>query len=82
MTIHPLDYIRCFLVAQQETIWNIIVVVFIVVVVIVVVDPRNLPLKFSQNRDSNNGNIADIEFVWKVVCRVIFMSNPTYDMLS
>ena len=26
--------------------------------------PRNLPLKFHQNRVSNSWDIADIEFVW------------------
>ena len=38
--------------------------------------PRNLPLKFGQNRVSNSWDIADIEFLWGgVVCTVIFMSN-------
>ena len=29
--------------------------------------PRNLPLKFGQNRASNSWDIADFEFVWVVV---------------
>ena len=41
--------------------------------------PRNLPLKFGQNRVSNSWDIADIEFVWGgwggVEFTVIFMSN-------
>ena len=43
--------------------------------------PRSLHLKFHQNRVSNTCYIANIEFVrWGVggvVCKVIFMSNPT-----
>ena len=42
--------------------------------------PRNLPLKFHQNRVRNSWDIADIEFIWGgggVVCKVIFVSNPT-----
>ena len=42
--------------------------------------PRNLPLKFHQNRVSNSWDIADIEFVWVGWggwCRVILLSNPT-----
>ena len=44
--------------------------------------PKNLPLKFHQNRVSNSWDIADIEFVWVVVvvvvgggggCKVIFL---------
>ena len=38
------------------------VVVVVVVVVHVVVDPRNLPLKFGQNRVRNRLDIAGIEF--------------------
>ena len=41
--------------------------------------PRNLYLKFGQNRASNSWNIMDIEFLWGGggggVCTVIFMSN-------
>ena len=41
--------------------------------------PRNLRLKFCQNRFSNSWDITDIEFSgggwW--VCKVIFVSNPT-----
>ena len=47
-------------------------------------DPRNLRLKFCQNRFGNSWDITDIEFsggswwwVVVVVCRVIFVSNPT-----
>ena len=44
--------------------------------------PRNLPLKFGQNRVSNSWDIVNIEFsvlmvVVVVVCSVIFVSNPT-----
>ena len=42
--------------------------------------PRNLPIKFNQNWVNNSWDIADIEFVWEgwwVVCKVIFVSNPT-----
>ena len=44
--------------------------------------PRNLRLKFCQNRFSNSWDITDIEFsggwwVVVVVCKVIFTSNPT-----
>ena len=42
--------------------------------------PRKLPLKFHQNRVSNSRDINDIEFllgVVVVVCKVIFVSNPT-----
>ena len=39
--------------------------------------PRNLPLKFGQNRVNNSWDIADIEFVWGgwVVFTVVFVSN-------
>ena len=40
--------------------------------------PRNLPLKCHQICVSNSWYIADIEFVFWVVCKVIFMSNPTF----
>ena len=48
---------------------------------------RILCLKFHQNRVSNSWDIADIEFLWwwlggGVVCKVIFVSNPTYVRLS
>ena len=46
--------------------------------------PMNLRLKFHQNRISNSWDIGNIEFLWwgggwggGVVCKVIFMSNPT-----
>ena len=40
--------------------------------------PRNLPLKFGQNRVSNSRDIADIKFVWGVAgCKVTFVSKPT-----
>ena len=46
--------------------------------------PRNLPLKFGQNRVSNSSDVVDIECLVVgggservVVCPVIFMSNPT-----
>ena len=47
----------------------------------------NLHLKFHKNRASNNGDVADIEFVWVVlvggvVCKVIFVSNPTKVLLG
>ena len=47
----------------------------------------NLRLKFHKNRASNNGDVADIEFVWVVlvggvVCKVIFVSNPTKVLLG
>ena len=51
--------------------------------------PRSLHLKFHQNWFSNSLDIADIEFVWVVggggggvVCKVIFVSNPTKVMLN
>ena len=47
--------------------------------------PRNLHLKFHQNRVSNRREIADIEFLWvggEVVCKVIFVSDPTKVMLG
>ena len=53
--------------------------------------PRNIPLKFLQNCVSNSGAIASIEFLWVdgvagwwvgVVCKVIFVSNPTKVMLG
>ena len=49
--------------------------------------PMNLHLKFHKNRASNNGDVADIEFVWVVlvggvVCKVIFVSNPTKVLLG
>ena len=39
--------------------------------------PRNLPLKFGQNRVSNSLDIYDIEFVWGGwwIFTIIFMSN-------
>ena len=40
----------------------VVVVVIVLAVVIVFVDPRNLPLKFGQNRFNNSWGIADIEF--------------------
>ena len=40
--------------------------------------PRDLPLKVGQKRVSNRGVIADIEFVWWVVCKVIFASYTYY----
>ena len=45
--------------------------------------PRNLPLKFDQNRVSNSGDIADIEFLWGGGCMQSFfsVSNPTKVML-
>ena len=59
----------------------VFVVVCIVVVVIVIDGPRNLLLKFTQNRVSNNKDIANIEFVVGGVgwakCKVIFVLNPT-----
>ena len=44
--------------------------------------PMNLCIKFHQNRVSNSWDIGNIEFVWwgmggGVVCKVIFVSNPT-----
>ena len=33
--------------------------------------PNNLPLKFGQNRFSNSGDTADIEFVWWWVVVVV-----------
>ena len=68
--------------------WGVGVVVFSVVdCVVVIVDPRNLPLKFGQKRVSNSWDINDIKFwlvggVYEVVCKVIFVSNPTKDMLG
>ena len=49
--------------------------------------PMNLHLKFHKNLASNNGDVADIEFVWVVlvgggVCKVIFVANPTKVMLN
>ena len=50
-----------------------------------VLDVTRTPcLKFHQNRVSNSWDIANIEFLWwgvgggGVVCKVIFMSNPTF----
>ena len=40
-----------------------IVVDIVVGVHVVVLDPRNLPLKFGQNRVTNSWDIADIEFL-------------------
>ena len=42
--------------------------------------PMNLHLKSRQNRVSNSWDITNIEFLWwgGVVCKVIFMSNPTF----
>ena len=39
--------------------------------------PRNLPLKFGQNRVNSSWDIADIEFAWGgwVVFTVVFVSN-------
>ena len=69
-----------------------VVIVHIDVVVIVVVDPWNLPLKFGQNWVINSWDlvdvlvvswdIADIEFVVVVVCKLIFFSNPTFVKLG
>ena len=63
-----------------------VAVTVVVVFVFVVDDPRNLPLKFGQYQISNSSDIADIEFLWwvggSVLCKVIFMSNPTKVMLS
>ena len=56
--------------------WDVTVVVVIVIVVVVIVvvvvfmdiiDPRNLPLKFCQNRVSNSWDIDDVEFPVVVV---------------
>ena len=44
--------------------------------------PSHLPLKFSQNQVSNSWDIADIEFVWVGVCKVIFKSNQIKIMLG
>ena len=53
--------------------------------------PRSLHLKFYKNWVSNSGAIASIEFLWVdgvagwwvgVVCKVIFMSNPTKVILD
>ena len=65
---------------------SLVVVVIVVVDGLVhVVDPRNLPLKFSQNRIRSSWDIDDVEFPmvgggwwWKV----IFVSNPTFVMIG
>ena len=66
----------------------VVVIVFVVVVVhvvvlIVVVDPRNLPLKFGLNQVKKSWDIYDIEFAVVVGggwCKVIFVSNPTFEL--
>ena len=42
--------------------------------------PRNLTLKFGQNRVSNSWDIADVEFLWDggVVCTVILRPTSNY----
>ena len=51
-------------------------------VVVVVVNPKNLFLKFGQNWVRNSWDIADIDFLvvhgWWT--RIIFMSNPTFEL--
>ena len=38
--------------------------------------PRNLPVKFHQNRVSNSWDIAEIEFLWWVGVQSHFMVKP------
>ena len=57
---------------------NVVVFVVVVVVCVVVVDPRNLPLKFGWNRDSNSWDIADIKFVWWVGVQSHFHVKPSF----
>ena len=46
--------------------------------------PRNLPLKFGQNRVSNSWDIADIEFLWGgvVVWFAQSFSCPTFNYIE
>ena len=74
----------CYICFCRCSCWSENVVDVFVVVVVVDVDPRNLPLKFRQNRVSNSWYIAYIEFLccvggWH---QVIFMSSPNYVMLG
>ena len=41
-------------------------------------DPTKKPSKFGKNHLSNSWDVTEIQFVWVVVCKVVFVSNPTY----
>ena len=69
---------RCFVSVVVVVVVGVVVV--LIVVVVVVVHPRNPTLMFGWKAVSNSWDIADIEFVWWWVIKVIFVSLPTFEL--